>query len=558
MLPLFVLALCLQPGEVIALSPSMEAIDPGKAPPLSSSVPDADRVRRDLRLEPREPYHWVYDVGEAVELTVSGDVLGANEGLLLTIWDWERRPVAQQHWEPPFEASVRLEVDGRGTYLVTLDAMDGDECAARLARSFAVLPSNTARRDEWLAGEYFLGTCSFPERQHWSNDYGPAHPPGLTEQESRALDAALTARLGMQVVRYSPSTAAIWPAEAAPMDFTVSDACYQTLVDAGFVLDLQLMGTPDWMVQPQYAQVEDPKWRYPPRLEPWEVFVRACVERYADATLFYEVNNEVDQLDFWRGTPEEYLAYYDLTAAAIRDVDPDAIIANGGYAYCVSEPEWTGRIARGLLGQIDCVAYHSHGWIPEIRRELHAMRAIHAAAGYVEPVFVNTEMGHAAWRLDQEREMAATAVQKALYCWAQGHRGALLYASREIGGPRQTGTDYGYLDYTFCPRWMYGAVGALMDTYAEATYRKTLMESTAMHAYVFDQAGDVLVTLFTPDNVTRRVRLASSVDSALLIDAMGNARRIVPDEVLVVGLYPVTVRLQAAAPDAVRVEMLGE
>lgn len=558
MLPFLALALCLQPGDVIALSPAMRAIDPNEAPPLSSPVPDADRVRRDLRLEPREPYHWVYDVGEAVELMISDAASSANEALLLTVWDWERRPVAQRRWGPPVEASVRFEVEGRGTYVVTLDAMDSSGCTARLARSFAVLPSNTARRDEWLAGEYFLGTCSFPERQHWSNDYGPAHPPGLTEEESRALDATLTARLGMQVVRYSPSTAAIWPAEAAPMDFTVSDACYQTLVDSGFVLDLQLMGTPDWMVQPQYAQVVDPKWRYPPRLEPWAAFARACAERYSDATLFYEVNNEVDQLDFWRGTPEEYLEYFIVTAAAIRDVDPDAVIANGGYAYCVSEPEWTGRIARGLLGQIDWVAYHSHGWTPEIRRELHAMRAIHAAAGYVEPVFVNTEMGHAAWRLDQEREMAATAVQKTLYCWAQGHRGALLYASREVGGPRQTGTDYGYLDYTFCPRWMYGAVGAFLDTYAGAQYHSALAESPAMHGYVFSQGGDALVALFTPDNVARRVRLVSSADSALLVDPMGNVRGIAPNETLTVGLYPVTVRLRGAAPDAVAMEVLAE
>ena len=61
--------------------------------------------------------------------------------------------------------------------------------------------------------------------------------------------------------------------------------------------------------------------------------------------------------------------------------------------------------------------------------------------------------------------MAATALQKLLHCWAHGDRGALLFCSRGIGGPRlpQGDADWGYIDYFMCPRFMYGAVAAFID-----------------------------------------------------------------------------------------------
>jgi hypothetical protein len=207
------------------------------------------------------------------------------------------------------------------------------------------------------------------------------------------------------------------------------------------------------------------------------------------------------------------------------------------------------------VGDIDWVAYHSHGWIPEIKDELHAIRAIHAAAGFQDPVIVNTEMGHAAWRLDQEREMAATAVQKVLYCWAQGHRGALLYASREIGGPRQIGADYGYLDYTFCPRWMYGAVGALVHAYAGATFEHTLVESPGLHAYLFRRGDDCLLALFAPDNVPKAVSVDADAEGAILIGPMGNEEAVSLDQPVTAGLYPITIRLEGADPGAVSVSL---
>ena len=118
------------------------------------------------------------------------------------------------------------------------DVLAGAKPIWRLPRSFSVCPSNLRRRETFGGEQFFLGTCSYPDRLHWANDYGPGHPPQLTEQQSRELEADLVARLGMQVVRIGPL--GYWFDEAKPIDFERADACVQTLADRGLKLALQL------------------------------------------------------------------------------------------------------------------------------------------------------------------------------------------------------------------------------------------------------------------------------------------------------------------------------
>ena len=526
----------------IALKPGMPALATVGVPLLWADLPNADKARADVRITPERPYHWVCDVGEVSKATVGVGAKAGGDRAVLTVWDWNRTPVAQATLAVPGEEAISFTVTGRGTYLLTLDVFAGEKPIWRLPRSFSVCPSNVQRREAFGGEQFFLGTCSFPDRQHWANDYGPGNPPGLTEQQSRELEADLTARLGMQVVRIGPL--GYWNDEAKPMDFERGDACAQTLAARGIKLDLQLGTGFPWMVKDTYRNVKDPWWRYPPREEPLRRLVRASVERYAKYARFIEVYNEPDNRDFWRGTPEEFVEFTRATVDEIRKVAPTATIAGGGL--CFIEPTWTGIIARETKGLTDWQAYHSHGDVTNLVNAFGTMQAVHAAAGYNKPVFVNTEMGYMAWRLDVEREMAATAAQKALYCWAHGNRGALLYASREIGGPR--GGECGFLDYTFCPRFMYGAIAALVDGYAGARFSRVLREDRDLHAYEFTADGKRLIALFAPENRDLAVTVKSDARRAQLADAMGNATdAATAQEVkLTASFYPTTAVLEGA------------
>jgi len=178
------------------------------------------------------------------------------------------------------------------------------------------------------------------------------------------------------------------------------------------------------------------------------------------------------------------------------------------------------------------------------------MRAVHAAAGYTKPSFINTEMGYAAWRLDVERSQAATAIQKLLFCWSHGHRGALLYCSRDIGGPRQrTGdADWGFIDYTMCPRFAYGALAAFIDTYAGARFDSALTETQHLRAYLFRADGALIAGVYTPYDGTQALTLTSDATGAELVDPMGNRTALPSPERVEIeaGYHPLAVVFRGA------------
>ena len=544
------LALAAGAAEV-ALRPGMPAVELGKVPRLWDAVPDADRVRPLLTLEPEVAYCWVLAPGEALRVHLRAPLETGGTRAVLTVWDWQRHPVSQTGWALPVDEWVTFAVAGRGVFLLTLDLFDGDTCLGRLPRSFGVLPSNEDKRDAWRRGEFWVGACCFPGRQHWRSDVGPGHPPGLTEQQSRELDAELSRRLGITVAR--PDIAAVWPAADQPIDFARAEAAIEAWTSRGFELDLQLWNPgADWSVLPTYAAVTDPKWRYPAGETALRAFVGACVDRWGRYAKFVELGNETDNPDFWRGTPAEYLAWCQTVVEEVRRRLPEVPIANGGYTFML--PEWSGQYIRALRETTQIQAYHAHGGVDLAKQQLTTLKTGLAAAAVARPRVVNTEMGFCAWRLDMERHMAATAVQKLLYCWAHGNEGALLYCSREYTGPRLTANDWGYVDYFMCPRFMYGAVAAFIDQLTGARFERTEVETDALHAYVFSTPDARLLALFAPNDQEREVTVASDATAAQVVDPMGNATAAENAAVVRVkaGLYPTLVRLDGASAVSVK------
>lgn len=529
----------------LVLRPGLAAIQSPRLPRLYEAVPDADRMEPNLTLDPPAPFQWVFDEGEPFRINVAGSAKAAGDQAVLTAWDWEVRPVAQLRFAIPFAEAVNIQVEGRGTYLLSLDLFAGGSCVARLVRSFSVCPSNLERRKDWAKEEFFVGTCAFPGRQHWRNEFGMATPPGLSQQESRELDAELSARLGLQVVR--PDLPVEWVGEEAPLDFSKADTALEAWTSRGFKLDLQLWMPGDWAILPEYANVPDPKWRYPKREGPCRKYVSECVKRYGSQAAFIELNNEPDIRDFWRGRPEQYVEWARWAIEEIRQVAPQIMVVNGGYSF--NQPELTGFFARELRGWIDGAAYHAHGMLKNLEDRFDTMRALQAALDWKNPIFLNTEMGYAAWRLDIERTQAATAAQKVFYCWAHRHRGALLYCSRDVGGPRlrPDDPDWGYLDYFFCPRFIYGALAALINRYAGAHFESILQETDHLHAYLFSAEGKRLVAAFVPYDGRRSLTLESDAFAVQIVDPMGNATPTPPGRVSIdVTFYPQTIVLEGA------------
>ncbi len=347
-------------------------------------------------------------------------------------------------------------------------------------------------------------------------------------------------------------------------------------------LALQLMHPPDWSIDPKYANEEKDRWRFPRQEQPYRRYAREIVARYRKLAAFVQVNNEPDQIEFWAGPAEDYVTEVrwatdeirkvfpvnaqgranrgardgganleeraaGLAAEAVRAspdafgvsakhnsraatpnpqppaLNPDVLpIANGGYAFI--DPKRSAYYVEQLKGKLDLAAYHSHGSLRELKRDMDHMRRLHNEAKIDRPRYWNTECGYAAWRLDQERTQAAAVVQKVLHSWAHGDEGMLLFCSRmtRSAAAGRSGRDFGFLDHDFCPRFVYGAVAAFSETFAGAKFVRVLSEGQNVHAYLFTKGETKLVAVFAL-SVPVEVTVASDGSAASVADGMGNA-----------------------------------
>jgi xylan 1,4-beta-xylosidase len=154
-------------------------------------------------------------------------------------------------------------------------------------------------------------------------------------------------------------------------------------------------------------------WSYPPKdYAKWAALVAAWTahlrERYGDAevsTWLWEVWNEPD-IDYWHGTPQEYDKLYDVTAAAIQKVLPEAKIGGPdatGVTPGKSEDflrqflehcaHGTNAATRGIGAPLAFISFHPKG-LPKsvdghVRMDVgHQLRAMdlgmHVVASYPE------------------------------------------------------------------------------------------------------------------------------------------------------------------------------
>lgn len=164
-------------------------------------------------------------------------------------------------------------------------------------------------------------------------------------------------------------------------DFTLLDQAYDAIVRNGHHLLVELGFTPRDLLPPEaaeltvvpsptaYTNYEAGAWGYPPSdYAKWAGLISAtvqhCVERYgADEvkTWLWELWNEPD-IDYWRGTLDQYNELYTATVEAIRAVLPGAkvggpAVTSGGLNFLKGFLDYTSRRNEPL----DFISYHTKG-----------------------------------------------------------------------------------------------------------------------------------------------------------------------------------------------------
>ena len=171
-------------------------------------------------------------------------------------------------------------------------------------------------------------------------------------------------------------------------DFSIADEVYDAVVAAGLRPLVELAFTPRALVpddaeqrfrfEPsptQWSPYEAGLWSFPPKdYAKWGGLVRAlvehCVGRYGAAHVrgwLWELWNEPDIL-YWRGTPEEFYALYDVTAAAVKAALPDTAVGGPATTGDLGPGRKGNEFLRGFLAHcaktsapLDFVAFHTKG-----------------------------------------------------------------------------------------------------------------------------------------------------------------------------------------------------
>ena len=171
-------------------------------------------------------------------------------------------------------------------------------------------------------------------------------------------------------------------------DFAIADQVYDAVVHAGHRPLVELAFTPRALVpegaekafafEPsptQWSSYEAGLWAMPPRdYERWGGLVRAlvahCVARYGAGHVrgwLWELWNEPD-IFYWRGTPEQFWALYDVTAAAVKAALPDAAVGGPTTTGDLGPGRRGNEFLRGFLAHcartgapLDFVSFHTKG-----------------------------------------------------------------------------------------------------------------------------------------------------------------------------------------------------
>lgn len=510
--------------KVFLLRPDMPSVKMNIAAPIYPPPQDADIMKADASIDSEQPYRWIHSPGESFHIFIRCSDKNVS-GTVLTVWDWDFRPVMQTEYQVPFTTDVTFKSRGRGTYIITLDGMKDGKCIWRLPRSFAVCPSNVNKRKLWNTDDFWIGQVTIPGMQWLSLEEGRfVHPPGMTEEQSADLDAELVARMGVPIVRPYMLLTRL-DQEGMNLDFTKIDKWVGIYAKQGFKLDLQLgvpVGEGSGPILPHYDDVQSP-WIYPIKEIPYRHYIQEMVKRYGKYSKFIQINNEPDNYGMYRGTPGEFIDMMKQAQEEIKKLDVSMPVTNGGY--CLVDPRKTEIIVPGIKGLTNFVSYHCHGYLADLKSIYAQIQQLHRKAGYENPQYAITEMGCMTDSISAEGIGAYTEMQKLFYAWAHGNKGVMLYSSRELAWPRQHDNEYGFVDYFFCPRFVYGTVSAFLDVYAGMRFDHILRESDNLHIYIFKGNGKTMATIFTSAE-PQEISLTGTTQCLYRIDPMGNKMKV--------------------------------
>lgn len=345
---------------------------------------------------------------------------------------------------------------------------------------------------------------------------------------TRQLEIKASALCGAKLMRTDIGWFTIQRDSAEDWRWEAADTLIDECLAAGIEVDFMMGYTPRWAApEPARSSRNWVDWyRAVPDFGVWEAFVDAVAKRYHDRVRFFEVWNEPD-LDFFRGSLEEYLRLLRIAHARVKAADPTAFILNGGFGtlgyHPTTKPGFQMEVMTRAQDLIDIHAIHEHCAFPEFERLVDGPHAeIRRRLDPPKPLFCNET---ALASLGGERDQAEALGKKLVFAWARGASAYVWFNLRNGGySTRNVDHNYGMFTHDFYPKAIYPAYNTLVRTLRGKHFVRQLPTDAGTYAFLFaDAAESVLATWTEGEKRTERSLTFAGVPSgSRLRDLMDN------------------------------------
>jgi len=280
-------------------------------------------------------------------------------------------------------------------------------------------------------------------------------------------EIALMRQIGFGAARWDMTWSAIQPAPNV-WNWETTDRIYAAFAREGVASAPILAFSTPWATT---GDANSPDWHQwnntPPRTDAFATFARESVKRYGRQTCAWEVWNEPD-IDFWLGTAPQYSALVGATVKAIKEVQPDALVLNGGFSETRRRPDFIPTYLQTVSPHPDIYAIHSHGPLENLLRAEATAHSDLTHAGWTgaktPPIWMN-ESGFWVTPSVPESEQAIQLVKKMAYSPAAGFGGYFWYDLRDDGtDANDPEHNFGLVKRDFAPKASLCAANTLLNT----------------------------------------------------------------------------------------------
>lgn len=211
-----------------------------------------------------------------------------------------------------------------------------------------------------------------------------------------------------------------------------------------------------------------------PEMGAWLEYVKKTVSRYKGSVRYWEIWNEPD-ISFWQDTTENYIRLFNETAKAIREIDPTAVVINGGLAFAPGErnPKFREDFVAGAEKKNwNIRAYHDYHTFQQMTARYAEQQALYQGSPLVAlPAWINEGGFHTLLR-GGDRQQAIHLVKK--IAAAPSFPGASAYIWYNLNDIKPEGNDpenrFGVANFYFRPKPAYGAYQELIHELAPRKY----------------------------------------------------------------------------------------